>query len=260
LHEGMFLFGWLPLNFALLLAVLRRLRIQRRTARLLTVSAFLPALAATAASIHWHGNAQTAQTICQSWHGLSVPTVCTASGQFPLAVQALGWSASYAVSLPLSMAWRFPFFIVLVAFCAALEIAAIRKLLPAARLDHLLALLALPLLASFPLYLLGWDWGRYLFAVMGQQVWVLLSDTLRPAVFDEVPGVLRRLATSTAGSRLRDRLDAFTLRIPCAPLIVCLILLILPVPTVPQGKPMLYSSPPVIVIDFARQFITHGHV
>jgi len=259
-HEGIFLFGWLPLNFALLLAVLSRLRIHRLTSWLLALSAFLPALVATAASIHWHGDARTAQIICQSWHGLSVPTVCKAGGQFPPAVDGLAWSFSYALSLPLSVASRFPFFIVLVVFCGSIEIAAIHRLIPSARLDHLLALLALPLLASIPLYLLGWDWGRFLFTVTGQQVWVLLSDTMRPAVFDVLPKGLRRLATRAAGTRLTERLDAFMHRTLYAPPILCLILLILPVPPVPQRNPMLYSSPPVIVIQFARQLIAHYHV
>lgn len=259
IHEGLFLFCWLPLNFAVVLALLLRLRIRLPAAFMLAVSALLPALVVVAASVHWHGDDSSALAICQSWHALSVPTICPVGGELPPALNALGWSLAHNISTTEPFAWMFPTFLALAAFVAAIEIAAIRRLNSKARLSQLLALLALPLLAAFPLFVIGCDWGRYLFVVMGQQFFVMLSDELRPAVFDLLPEGIRGFFERVAEGRLGRGMNVFALRAERTPLVTCVVLLMVPIPVAMGGKMMLRPNPAVIVYKFMRQAREPGH-
>jgi hypothetical protein len=256
LHEGMFLFGWLPLNAAVLLTCMKRRQVGLKAAWILVGVAALPALAATAASVHWHGDAQTASAICESWHAESIPTVCVAGSQFPPAVDALSWSVRDAVRITMKGAPRAPIFLAILVFVAALLLASIGKIAPEARLDHRLAVLVFPLLFALPIFVLGWDWGRYLFMAMGQQLCVMLSGTLRGSVFDVLPGSLRDGITRLSDAGVRKPLEAFAQVVERVPLLVCAMLLVLPVPGVPPERTMFKGSPPVILVDFARKFPT----
>ncbi len=253
LHEGMFLFGWFPLNAVVLVAFLRRRRVGLRVALGLALIASLPALAVTGASGHWHGTAQTAKAICENWHSESVSTVCNAGRQFPPAVGALGWSVADAIALPMKAAWRFPVFLMIFAFVAALLLSAIRKLMREARLEHLIALMVLPLVCSLPIFVLGWDWGRYLFMVMGQQLCVMLSEEPCPAVYEMLPTALLKVVDAVT-VQVKKPLEAFAKSAERVPALLCLVLLVLPVPGVPPERTMFKGSPPVIVYDFARSF------
>ncbi len=257
LHEGMFLFGWLPLNAAVLVACLKRNRVGLKPAWVLMCVAALPALAATVASVHWHGDARTASAICASWHAESIPTVCVAGQQFPPAVDALSWSVRDAVKLSVKAAPRAPVFFAIFVFVAALLLASIGRVVPDARLDHRLAVLVFPLLFAVPIFVLGWDWGRYLFMVMGQQLCVMLSPSLRGSVFDVLPQWLRSRITRIS-EVVRKSLESFEQGVEDAPALICAVLLVMPVPGVPPERTMFKGSPPVILIDFARKFPTRA--
>ncbi len=256
LHEGMFLFGWLPLNAAILVTCLKCNRVGLKAAWVLMCVATLPALAATAASVHWHGDAQTASAICASWHAESIPTVCVAGPQFPPAVDALSWSVRDAVTLTMRAAGRAPVFLAIFVFVATLLLASIGKVVPDTRLDHRLAVLVFPLLFAVPIFVLGWDWGRYLFLVMGQQLCVLLSPLLRGAVFEVLPGSVRASITRISEAGLWRSLEAFAQGVERVPVLVCAVLLLLPVPGIPPERTMFKGSAPVILVDFARKFPT----
>lgn len=161
-----------------------------------------------------------------------------------------------AVTLTLKAARRAPIFLAIFVSVAALLLVSIGRVAPDARLDHRLAVLVLPLLLALPIFVLGWDWGRYLFMVMGQQLCVMMSGTLRGAVFDVLPGFLRNRITRMGEARVRRPLDAFAQRVEGAPAVICALLLVLPVPGVPPERTMFKGSPPVILVDFAQKFPT----
>lgn len=191
LHEGIFLFAWLPLNFTVVGYVLSRLQWKGRRVAILLSLTFGPALLAVAISAHSHGDAHTAQAICLSWRSFGIPTTCSVGDNFPPAVDALSWSFSRGLSLSLRYSLRLPVFIALLLAAGSVEIIAVRALIPKARLAHLIPLLALPLLASSPLFLLGVDWGRWISLIATSSLIVMLSSELRPAIYCSLPTAVR---------------------------------------------------------------------
>jgi hypothetical protein len=252
LHEGIFLFLWLPLNLALLRYLLQQLHCSRRAVATVLMLVFAPALLAVAASVVRHGDATTAETICNSWR-FAMPVDCSPGGSTPPAVGALTWSLSRSMSLSLMYAWRFPLYLILYALFGAIEVLAIRALLPAARYGHLLALLAVPFVASLPLFLIGVDWGRWLCLLASSSLIVMLSDRLRPAVYDLLPLSLRDASRDAVAPRATRALAAFRRRMEREPAFFCLLLLLLPVPPVPDVA-MSLLDPPLIVIRFLLRF------
>lgn len=249
MHEGMFLFEWFPLNFVLLLAFLLRLRKGKLVAASIVLLISLPALAVTAASFHWHGDVLTGLQICESWHAESIPTVCVVNTARPSQFDAIGWTASRVAHDTLLHAWRFPIFILLFVFLAAVELATIRRLMPNAQLAHLAAILTLPLVVALPIFLSN-DWGRYLFTITGQQIFIILSNDMRPAVFDVLPQALREAITRwTTPQQLR--LDKLAGIVESHSILFGLILLLLPVPDTMPERTLYLQSPPAILYDFA---------
>lgn len=253
LHEGVFLFIWLPLNLLLLAWVLARLRFNRPAVALLLAIAFAPALFAVAAEALRHGNAQTAQTICQSWRG-SFPIDCTSGPGFPPAFDALSWSLSRGIAIALQYAWTFPIALAIYALAAGVILIAIRALIPAAQLKHLIVLLVLPLPASLPLFLLGMDWGRWLSLLAITALMPMLSSRLRPALHDCLPATLRRLVNDSIAPPVARALAALRRIIERHPIRSCAAMFCLPVPPLPLWWAVFVLNPPVIVLRFLFHF------
>lgn len=249
LHEGIFLFTWLPLNVTVLAYILSRLRFGRKSVALLLALALAPALVVVAAGAHWHGDAAAAQSICLSWHSFSIPTVCSPGVGFPPAIDALSWSLSRGVSLSLKYAWRFPAYPILFAIAGSAEIITILVLIRKARLEHLLALLLFPFVASLPLFLLGEDWGRWLCLVATSSLMVMLSDQLRPALYCFLPASFRTVFTQTIVPPIERRLEYFRSQVERHPLLFCIALVMLPVPAYPSPSALGENSL-VIVVRF----------
>jgi len=249
LHEGIFLFTWLPLNLTVLAYILSQLRFSGRSVALLLALALAPALVVVAAGAHWHGNAETAQAICLSWHSFSIPTVCSPGASFPPAVDALSWSLSRGMSFSLKYAWRFPAYPILFAIAGSVEIITILALIRKARLKHLLALLLFPFSASLPLFLLGEDWGRWLCLVATSSLMVMLSDQLRPALYCFLPTSFRTVFTQTIVPPVERQLEYFRSQVERHPLLFCIALVILPVPAYPSPSALGENSL-VIVVRF----------
>ena len=250
IHEGLFLFCWLPLAFAITCHFLRKLQWSRPALAIALAGAFIPPVAAAAACVHWHGSTTSAVEICESWHPLGVATQCFAPGHFPPAVAALGWTTSYAASIPRHAAWRYPFFLLFYAAAIVVILAAIRKLYPWAKVAEMLPLLLLPFLASLPISAIGWDWGRYTFTVLGQQLLILTSDSLRPAVFALLPRGLQSRCTTFAETFMAPVIDFAGSAIEHHPLAAVTGLLLIPFPSVPPERTLYKASPPYIVADF----------
>lgn len=251
LHEGIFLFVWLPLNLALFAFALSRLHVERNSVALLLSLAFMPSLLAVAASVIRHGDAHTAQTICQSWR-FAMPVACTAGSAFLPSVSALGWPLSRAVSLSLGYAASFPAFLAIFALAGAVQIITVRALIPAARLDHLLALLLFPLPACLPLFLLGMDWGRWLCLLAGTSLMLMLSDALRPSVYCCLPSALRRGLTEKLAPILEPPLLSLRRRLQRRPRLLGCILVIFPIPPTAQLWSALVVSPVWIALSLFR--------
>ena len=245
LHEGIFLFLWLPLNLALFSYLLAQMHCRRRAIALLLLVAFAPALLAVAASALRHGDLRTAQAICRSWR-FALPLACSPGGALPPALDALTWSLPRALSLSLAYAWRFPLYPLLYALFGALQVLAVHRLQPTARLAHLLALLAFPFAAALPLFLLGVDWGRWLSLLALSSLIVMLSS-LRPALYSWLPAALRPASRHS----LRP-LAALRRAVESNPLLFCALLLFVPIPPIPKMA-VAFLNPPLIVLRFLLQ-------
>ena len=246
LHEGIFLFAWLPLNLTVLAYILSRLRFSGRSVALLLALAFAPALVAVAAGAYRHGNAQTAEAICLSWRSFGIQTVCSPGDNFPPAVDALSWSLSHGTSFSRKYAWRFPAYLAVFAIAGSVEIITILVLIRKARLECLLATLAFPFVASLPLFVLGDDWGRWLCMLGTSSLMVMLSDELRPASYSFLPATFRSAFTDTIARPMGRTLDSFRRQVERRPLLFCIGLIMLPVPATPNPGSLLGN--PLIII------------
>ncbi|HUB18831.1 MAG TPA: hypothetical protein VL990_09375 [Acidobacteriaceae bacterium] len=259
LHEGLFLFAWLPVNAAVAAYVLRRLYPNRNAGLAALALAFTPGLAIIVASVLHHGGPGAAQTICRSWR-FAFPVNCTPGPQFPKAIDALAWSMRRDVVGCLSFVWTaghyYLFIFALLAVLAvALLLVAMLVLAPAARLEHLLTTTAVSFLFAIPLFILGTDWGRWLFLAATSSLIVMLSEPLRPAPYSLLPAPLQRRvdrASRSAGARLAilrrivERHPGFSLTL----------LLMLPLPPLPIASAMLLSNPLMIFLNFLGRL--HG--
>lgn len=242
LHEGFFLFTWLPLNLIVIAYTLRRLQFARRTLALLLALAFTPALVGLVASVLHHGDARTASAVCSSWR-FALPSACAPGAPFPPALGALTWSLHRALAFAASFALHFP--VILLAFIlgGALEILTVLALCPAASLEQLLPLLLLPWIASLPIYLVGSDWARWTCQIALGSLLVMLSDSLRPALASALPLSLRAFLLP----RIRRSLQPLRRTIEGHPRSFACILLLVCVPPAPA---LLFLDPPLIIFRF----------
>lgn len=251
LHEGLLLFAWFPINFAVCLYVLSRMELRRRA--LLLLLALLPPGVALAAVVFHHGNAPMAKTICESWR-FAVPVPCGRLSAMPPEVAALGWSLARGIALATTFAPRFPLYPAIFVLAGGLLILSIRILIPAARLEHLMAALLLPFLASLPLYLLGDDWGRWLALVAMSSLPAMLSPQIRPACYFCLPPRLRRLIDSAAPF-VERRLQSLRRGVERHRILFCAALLLLEIPPLPVNL-LIFLNPPVMsmAVHLARHF------
>jgi hypothetical protein len=247
LHEGLFLFVWLPLNLVLTGWTLTQLGLRRRAVSLPLLAAFAPALLAMLASVRWHGNAATAQSLCRSWQ-FAIPASCSPGPQFPPALDALGWNLRHGMSLSLASAPWFPVYPVLFAIAGVLAVLAVLALVSEARVEHLIPLVCVPFLLALPLFLLGVDWGRWMSLLLIASLMVMLSGELRAAWFDSLPAPARSLCRSLAPP-LQASLRRLRLSLERHPLALGLACLLLQVPPIPKAA-LLLLNPPVIVLKF----------
>lgn len=249
LHEGIFLFAWLPLNFTVLAYTLSRLRLSPSAIAWLLALTFLPVLAALAAAIHFHGDARSAATVCRSWQFAD----CTPGPGFPPSISALGWTLREDVIGSLGYIAGFPAYLLVFFLTASIQLVTILALDPLAKLEHLLALSVIPFIASLPLFILGADWGRWLSLVATSSLFVMLSDSLRPSLFTCLPAAaqaaLHSLSTPAAVwlAWVRQLIERFRV-------IFFFALILLPVPPFPIRGSMLIASPVAILINFIRHF------
>jgi hypothetical protein len=243
LHEGLFVFDWLPLNLAVCAYTLSRLGVSHRRIALLLPAALAPALAGVAASLLRHGNAATAQTICASWRS-AVPVSCK---PLPPALDALGWSLSHALALSLGLLWKMPFYVAILAAGGGVLILTVVVLMQRARVVHLLALLLFPFAASLPLYLLGVDWGRWLCVMTSSSLMVMLASEVRPAVYCCLPRAWRLVLARHIGPGMHLALAGIRRRIEAERWAFGLCLLVAMVPQIPLA-PLLLLDAPVLVM------------
>lgn len=247
LHEGLFLFAWLPLNLILTAWTLAQLGLRRRAVSLLLLAAFGPALSATLACARWHGNPATAQALCRSWR-FAIPASCTPGPQFPAALDALSWSLRQGMSLSLASAPWFPVYPLLFAIAGALGIVTVLALLSSARVEHLLALVFVPFLLSLPLFVLGIDWGRWMSLLLIASTIVMFSGDLRPALFRSLPAPARSLCENLP-PWLNPWLQRVQRSIERHPVALALACFLFQVPPIPKAA-LLFLNPPVVVLKF----------
>ena len=183
-HESI-LFLSVPVNFAITFNI-ASLQYARRKSILTTALVYMPTLLAIMTCFYWHGNSDTALTICMSWQSINV---LDCSEGLPAALGALTWTLRQGLSLPyhivtsgnvqILLLWLFLFtlnllFLVIASHRIISRILhfnneqTMRQPAVANRIvqSFLFSYLALPLLASAPLYTLGLDWGRWFFSVL----------------------------------------------------------------------------------------------
>jgi len=254
LHEGIFTFVWFPLNAAILTYALHRSGRSRRSVALRVLTTLLPAIAAVAASAIWHGDARSAEVICRSWRS-AVPVTCDWNSDFPVALGALTWNLRHGLSLSLSYAAWFPLYPVILMLGGSLEILAVRTLVPAARLEHLVSLLLFPFLASLPLYLLGVDWGRWLSLIATCSLFVMLSPSLRPCAYEALPSWVRKALCARLIPMLDRILSWLQPRLQREAVLLGIALILIPVPPIPDRRMMLLDAPYVLISFFVHHVV-----
>jgi hypothetical protein len=239
MHEGIFLFAWLPLNVALAAWALFRSVRRRWLAALLLLVAFGPSLAATAASALYHGNAQQAAVIANAWHRV-LPGSSVGSAAFP-EVDSLTWTPRFALSIGRSALPMLPLLLAVALIGGAVAVLAIRILVPGSHTRRLSLLLVLPLIAALPLFLLGMDWGRWL-CILGRSSFPIM---IRPALFASGRTDVSPISPVAAG--FRRYVERF-------PVVFIIILLCLPLAPWPCRYPLIAYNPFFLLLDLLSQF------
>ncbi len=144
------------------------------TAAILSLAAV--AIAGTVFVVAFRGDAAMAQAICDSWRGVA-PIDC-------LAVRTIGWDFSPVVDTDLRILNN-RLALVLFALAFSLSLLPVVALSLAAdrtgRALPPLPLMALGLLPLFAMFLLGWDWGRWIHLIALSTAALLLAPPFPPA-------------------------------------------------------------------------------
>jgi len=143
----------------------------------------LPSLIATFLVFYFKGNYELAFKINQSWINLfsSIPIKEFYGPYFPAgAIGSLSWTFNKAISLPLyelkrfvggGLIWNPAIWLLTVFICAQIFIGDKQKLNAKLKLKVLL----LQLTFISPLFLLGWDFGRWIFLWMSSSVFLTVA-------------------------------------------------------------------------------------
>ena len=247
MHEGLFLFTWLPLNLFLLTGAMRRLGITPLKAALMVGCIFLPSLTGAGLSIRCHGDPKTAEAICRSWHDHGAATRCDGGPDFPAAVDGLGWSLQRSVTLTRSAWRRAPLFLLPAGFAIAIFfVTTVAAKIP---LQPVWALTLATLTLSAPLYWLGWDWGRFFTIVLTEVTFVALSPPCREAAYAALPACMRQIRRCPQDICLRAA--GVAERWPAG---IVLGVLLLAIPNLPS-KEFLLESPFAVLVIFIRDLM-----
>ena len=140
---------------------------------------FLPTLVACIAAIKWSGGSGTALAICKNWESLIVVN-CTTNYADTTAISALSWNISQAWSMSgftlidsgAVLLWLIPFL-----FWTGIHLRIANKLSTSPNLPVKVA--AWIGITSLPLYLVGWDWGRWFTvqSMLGLSIILILADS-----------------------------------------------------------------------------------
>lgn len=181
IHESI-VFLALPINIIITISFLG-LKLSRKNSILVVLVIYLPTLIAILAGFIWKGDAASASNICESWQGF---TSLDCGKEAPAALGAIGWSLKKGVSLSWSILktkhgflfaqWLILFcvnFILLVFASCTLILNQLCKISTKttanlAKTEQIFSsfsfkYIILPLVLSIPLYILGWDWGRWFY-------------------------------------------------------------------------------------------------
>jgi hypothetical protein len=186
-HEGIALFLWLPTHWLLYTTILSNIpshklvntakgKLIRHGMRLLV---FLPTLIACIAAIKWSGGSGTALAICKNWESL-IAVNCATNYADTVAISALSWNLSKAWSMSgftlldngAVLLWFIPFL-----FWTGIHLRIANKVSMSPNISVKIA--AWIGMTAFPLYLIGWDWGRWftIQSMLGLSVILILADS-----------------------------------------------------------------------------------
>ncbi|WP_146138440.1 hypothetical protein [Chamaesiphon polymorphus] len=168
-HEGIALFFWLPINWLLFAVVSSKLTYpqieslarQKLVRYLWQILVFLPTIVACAAAIKWSGNSGTALAICKNWESVLAVNCATQSAD-TAAISALSWDLSEAWSKSgftlldtgVVLLWFIPFW-----FWTGIHLRIANKVSISPSFSVKIA--AWIGIFTLPIYLIGWDWGRW---------------------------------------------------------------------------------------------------
>lgn len=239
-HEGIFLFAWLPVNCLVAGATLPRMAERRRTAAVLLLAMFAPSLAATAACVVFHGNAEVAAAIVRAWKPLMPPNYST-TAPLPPEVEELGSNVSHTSATVVQGMRQWPIFVLIAAMGGAVYVAAIQRLVPGSDVRRVLLLLTAMLVAALPLFVLGMDWGRW-FCILGCSSFpVLVCPSLLTA------------GSGAAAPRSGGWVDAISRRVERYPFVLVLVLLFCPLAPWPCPAPLLAYNPIFLLLSLGSK-------
>lgn len=227
IHESSFLL-FLPVHVLISYTILRsRFSAGTRVQIFRLILLYLPALVTFAVVFFWgRPTFETAYNICRKWQLVDAlgGQVCRATGNpmraLPGSLSALAWTFSQAISIPLSltrsmvMAWLVNFLLVggVTLYVGRMTTRFLRpqtiSQTDEIEISHTYARLMsykyflLPLLLSAPLYILGWDIGRWFAVTCLNYVMVSLSPDLHT--------VESQLPRKTTGQKSPGRTYEFT--------------------------------------------------
>ncbi len=185
IHESI-VFLSLPLNIIITISFVS-LRLSLRQSIVSSLAVYMPTIIAIMAGFVWKGDAAVALHICESWQNLNI---LECGKKVPGALDAIGWSLRDGISLSWSIVkaergkvftqWLLIFISNLV-FLLFASSNIISNLLDKSKPDGDRRLTSstkkklyasfsfkyviIPMIVSAPLYMIGWDWGRWFFLV-----------------------------------------------------------------------------------------------
>jgi hypothetical protein len=177
-HEGIALFLWFPTHWLLYTTVLANFSSIRLAGFVKTI-VFLPTLVACIAAVIWHGEVETTLAICQNWESL-IAANCHLNTTDLAAISALSWDISKAWQISgftlidngAGLLWCIPFL-----FWTGIHLRIASKVSMSVHLPIKLA--AWIGITAVPLYLIGWDWGRWftIQSMLGLSIIPILADS-----------------------------------------------------------------------------------
>jgi hypothetical protein len=264
LHEGMFVFLYLPANLVVSCGTVSYLQSRAAAAaaanRLpyyVALCAFVPGALAAVLSGYFHGDAKGAWLICQSW--VSAFPAIDCQHDMPASIEGSGWTVWQIVPLSLktindgSCSWYLLAFFALI----CVHLAALSKLVKPSLVAAAQPLMLILLIAALPMFVIATDWGRYFSVLATQSMFLALSDEAREAVHVSLKvvtrfGIVRRLVSLP----LQPAIGFFSRR----PMLICAVFLCVGLPPVEMTlRTAMAQSPLSVVLHvFEPSFFSPG--